>query len=66
MSLFPQVVAQQVAKDLIMEGLKSGSIKLVGSGSSNFAEINANNDATYLSTLLTKLTTQITNGAAPP
>jgi hypothetical protein len=60
MSLYDSDNATHTAKELIQAAIQSQSIKLVGTGSRLNAEANAEGDALYLSTLMKKLTEQIT------
>jgi hypothetical protein len=59
MGQFSSASALQITKDAIAAALNSGSIKLIGTGRSDFAEKNANADALYLSTLANSLYEQL-------
>lgn len=59
MSIYSELHAKSVAKELIQAGLQSGAIRLHGCDSVGNAQAISDADALYLSNLLIKLTEQI-------
>lgn len=59
MGQFSSASALQLTKDAITAAMSSGTIKLLGTGGSDFAEKNAKADALYLSTLANALYEQL-------
>jgi hypothetical protein len=64
MSIYSELHAKSVAKELIQAGLQSGAIRLHGCTAIGDAQASSDADALYLSNLLIKLTEQISTSDA--